>query len=37
MVRCNILEDDGEEVEFKNGEAKVELKAFEVGTWRLQL
>lgn len=36
-VRCNLLEDDGEVVEWKGGEARVELKAFEVGTYRLQL
>jgi len=36
-VRCNLLEDDGVEVEWKAGEARVELKAFEVGTYRLQL
>ena len=37
VTRCNLLEDDGEEVEWKNGEARVELRAFEVGTYRLQL
>lgn len=37
VTKCNVLEDDGEEVAFKDGQAKVELKAFEVGTYRLQL
>ena len=35
--KCNLLEDDGEEVEMEDGAIKIDLKAFEVGTWRLQL
>ena len=44
--KCNLLEDDGEEVEILRGAGegerkgkgvKVDLKPFEVGTWRLQL
>ena len=37
MWKCNVLEDDGEEVEWEDGEAKVDLKTFEVATYRLQL
>lgn len=33
----NLLEDDGKELEWKDGEAKIELRAFEVKTYRLQL
>jgi len=36
--RCNLLEDDeAEEVLVKNGGFEIELKAFEVGTWRVML
>lgn len=37
VVRCNLLEDDGELVEGEGGKWKVELRAFEVATFRLQL
>ena len=35
--RCNLLEDDGEQLHVKDGDVEVELKPFEVGTYRLQL
>ncbi|KAI9828731.1 MAG: Glycoside hydrolase, 38 vacuolar alpha mannosidase [Thelocarpon impressellum] len=35
--RCNLLEDDGEEVAVEDGKVQVLLKPFEVGTWRLLL
>lgn len=35
--RTNILEDDEGEVEIKCGEIEIELRAFEVATYRLQL
>ena len=35
--KCNLLEDDLEEVRIEEGEVKVELRAFEVQTFRLQL
>ena len=35
--RTNLLEDDEGEVEIKNGEIAIELRAFEVATYRLQL
>ena len=35
--RTNLLEDDEGEVEIKNGEISIELRAFEVATYRLQL
>ena len=35
--KCNILEDDEEEIEIKNGKIDVVLRAFEVATFRLQL
>ncbi len=34
---CNILEDDGEELTFQRGEVEIELRPFEVATFRLQL
>jgi len=37
VEKCNILEDDGEEVEVKDGGFEVELGPFEVGTWRIVL
>ncbi len=37
VTRCNLLEDDGEEVEIREGEVRVELRAFEVATFRLWL
>lgn len=37
VSRCNILEDDGEELKFQHGEVEIELRAFEVATFRLQL
>ena len=35
--RTNLLEDDEGEVEIKDGEIAIELRAFEVATYRLQL
>lgn len=35
--KCNVLEDDGEELNIEDGEVKFELRAFEVATFRLQL
>ncbi|KAI9679938.1 MAG: Glycoside hydrolase, 38 vacuolar alpha mannosidase [Caeruleum heppii] len=35
--RTNLLEDDGEEVRIKDGEVEVDLRPFEVATYRLQL
>jgi alpha-mannosidase len=37
--KCNLLEDDEEEVGFERGSGRVEivLKAFEIATYRLQL
>ena len=35
--KCNVLEDDGEEQTIKKGEIALELRAFEVQTFRLQL
>jgi alpha-mannosidase len=37
VVRTNLLEDDGEEVEIKDGRFVIQLRPFEVATWRLQL
>ncbi|KAF2754139.1 alpha-mannosidase [Pseudovirgaria hyperparasitica] len=38
IYRTNVLEDDGEELNIeKEGHAKIELRAFEVATYRLQL
>lgn len=37
VCRTNLLEDDGEEVEIKDGKFAIELRPFEVATWRLQL
>ena len=37
VFTTNILEDDGSEVEIKGGEIAIELRAFEVATYRLQL
>lgn len=41
VCRCNLLEDDGEEVEIESGSeeegVRVDLKPFEVRTYRLQL
>lgn len=37
VCRTNLLEDDEGEVEIKNGEIAIELRAFEVATYRLQL
>jgi alpha-mannosidase len=36
-VRCNVLEDDGEGVIWVDGAAHIELRAFEVATFRLVL
>ncbi|KAJ5625617.1 Alpha-mannosidase [Penicillium lagena] len=37
-VYCtNLLEDDGDEVQIKDGKVAIELRPFEVATWRLQL
>jgi len=35
--KTNLLEDDGEEMALEEGEVKIELRAFEVATFRLQL
>lgn len=35
--KCNVLEDDGEEVAIQQGEVSLELRPFEVQTFRLQL
>ncbi len=37
IEKVNLLEDDGEEVVFKKGKCRIELRAFEVATFRLQL
>ncbi|KAL8774723.1 MAG: hypothetical protein Q9209_000662 [Squamulea sp. 1 TL-2023] len=37
IEKVNLLEDDGEEVVFEKGKCKIELRAFEVATFRLQL
>ena len=33
----NVLEDDGEKLDFEDGSVNIELRAFEVATFRLQL
>jgi alpha-mannosidase len=35
--KTNVLEDDEEELKWGDGEVEVELRAFEVATFRLQL
>lgn len=37
--KCNVLEDDGEEVNIRDGEqgVEIEVRAFEVASFRLQL
>lgn len=35
--KTNLLEDDEEELKFQGGRVEVELRAFEVATFRLQL
>ena len=35
--KTNIVEDDGEVVNFKDGKVDITLKPFEVATYRLQL
>lgn len=35
--KCNILEDDEEEYKIENGAVDIELRAFEVATFRMQL
>ena len=35
--KTNLLEDDGEVIDIKDGEVRIELRAFEVATFRLQL
>lgn len=35
--KTNLLEDDGEVLEIKDGQVRIELRAFEVATFRLQL
>ena len=37
VCRTNLLEDDEGEVEINSGEVAIELRAFEVATYRLQL
>ena len=35
--KTNLLEDDEEEITWRDGEAELDLRAFEVATYRLQL
>ena len=35
--KCNVMEDDGEEIEFEKGKIEIVLRPFEVATFRLQL
>ena len=35
--KTNLLEDDGDVIDIKDGEVRIELRAFEVATFRLQL
>ena len=35
--KTNVLEDDEEELLWQDGEVKLELRAFEIATYRLQL
>ena len=37
VEKTNLLEDEGQEVELKEGKCRIELRAFEVATFRLQL
>ena len=37
VAKVNLLEDDGEEMKFEEGKCRIELRAFEVATFRLQL
>lgn len=37
IEKVNLLEDDGAEVKFDGGKCMIELRAFEVATFRLQL
>ena len=37
VFKTNVLEDDLEEIKFSSGEAEIELRPFEVATFRLQL
>ncbi|KAL8912339.1 MAG: hypothetical protein Q9171_002626 [Xanthocarpia ochracea] len=37
IQKVNLLEDDGEDVVFEKGKCRIELRAFEVATFRLQL
>ncbi|KAI9835170.1 MAG: hypothetical protein M1819_002540 [Sarea resinae] len=37
VYQCNLLEDDGEELRIEDGKVKIELRPFEVATYRLQL
>lgn len=37
VMKCNLLEDDEEELKMAHGKVGVELRAFEVATFRLQL
>ncbi len=37
VYKCNLLEDDGEELRIHRGEVEIELRPFEVATFRLQL
>lgn len=37
VCKANLLEDEGEEIEFKDGKFKIELRAFEVATYCLTL
>ncbi len=37
VYKCNLLEDDGEELALHRGEVEIELRPFEVATFRLQL
>ena len=37
VFQTNLLEDDGDECHLEDGQVKIELRAFEVATYRLQL
>ena len=37
VTRCNLLEDDESELKIHHGSVEIELRPFEVATFRLQL
>ncbi|KAI9720394.1 MAG: hypothetical protein M1812_002900 [Candelaria pacifica] len=37
VTKCNLLEDDEDEIKIREGEIRIELRAFEVATFRLWL